>query len=456
MSEQTLSWGRDVARSETKSSNLYRAVWRWHFYAGLLVLPFLITLSITGGLYLFKDEIDGIVHADLKQVEMRNTSAKVTPSAMVAAALAAHPGAVVKFIDPPTAVSSAEVTVKANSGERLAVYIDPYSGQVLGSLPDRGTVMWTIRYLHSLKYFGTVARAFIEIAAGWSILLVGTGIYLWWPRRQAGGVVSVRGTPKKRVFWRDTHAVTGIFVGFFIVFLAVTGMPWSNVWGGKVNEWANGHNFGYPAGVRVAVPMSDEHLGHVSPTTWSLEQAQVPESSGHNHGAEPIGLDKAIRIFDGMGLHRGYTVAIPASGKGVYSASVYPDDLSQQRVIHLDQYSGKPLIDMSYADYGPLGKWLEFGINVHMGQQFGLANQIVLLIVCLAIVMLAVSAAVMWWKRRPSGSLGVPPAPSDRRAFQGLLVILVIGGIGFPLVGISLLVMLALDFAFSSWRSRTA
>jgi len=456
MSDQTLSWGRDAARPQSSSSNLYRAVWRWHFYAGLLVLPFLIILAVTGGLYLFKDEIDGMVHADLKRVEVRDASTTVVPSAIVAAALAAYPGTATKLTDPATSASSAEVTVKTASGEALAVYVDPYDGRVLGSLPDRGTVMWTVRYLHSLKYFGQVARAFIEIAAGWSILLVGTGIYLWWPRKQTGGVVSVRGTPAKRVFWRDTHAVTGIFVGFFIVFLAITGMPWSNVWGGKVNEWANGTNFGYPAGVRVAVPMSDEHLGHVSPTTWSLEQAQIPESGGHAHGAEPIGLDKAVGIFDRMGLHRGYTIAIPASPKGVYTASVYPDDLSQQRVVHLDQYTGKPLIDMSYADYGPLGKWLEFGINVHMGQQFGLANQLVLLAVCIAIVVLAVSAGVMWWKRRPSGSLGVPPAPADRRVFRGLIAILVIGGTVFPLVGVSLLVMLALDWLLSGRRAQAA
>jgi uncharacterized iron-regulated membrane protein len=456
MSDQTLSWDRDVARPQSNSSNLYRAVWRWHFYAGLLVLPFLITLAITGGLYLFKDEIDGLVHADLKRIEVQDASTRVAPSAMMAAALAAHPGTAIKFTDPPTPTASAEVTVKTASGETLAVYVNPYSGQVLGSLPDRGTFMWTIRYLHSLKYFGTVTRAFIEIAAGWSILLVGTGIYLWWPRRQTGGVVSLRSTPGKRVFWRDIHAVTGIFVGFFIVFLAITGMPWSNVWGGKVNEWANGNNFGYPAGVRVAVPMSEEHLNHGSPTTWSLDQAQVPESGGHAHGAEPIGLDKAVATLDQMGLHRGYTVAVPTSSKGVYSASVYPDDLSQQRVVHLDQYSGKPLIDMSYADYGPLGKWLEFGINVHMGQQFGLANQLFLLAVCLAIVVLAISAGVMWWKRRPSGSLGVPPAPSDRRVFRGLIATLVVGGIVFPLVGLSLLVMLALDWIFASGHGQRA
>ncbi|MDN2764735.1 hypothetical protein PAJ03_09285, partial [Campylobacter jejuni] len=72
-------------------------------------------------------------------------------------------------------------------------------------------------------------------------------------------------------------------------------------------------------------------------------------------------------------------------------------------------------------------------------------NQIVLLLACLAIVVLAVSAAVMWWKRRPSSSLGVPPLPSDRRVFVGLFVMLGIGGVLFPLTGLSLLVMIALD-----------
>ena len=74
---------RQAARpaSPTNASDLYRAVWRWHFYAGLLVLPFLITLAVTGALYLFRDEIDALVHADLKRVEVAATTA--TPSAMI-------------------------------------------------------------------------------------------------------------------------------------------------------------------------------------------------------------------------------------------------------------------------------------------------------------------------------------------------------------------------------------
>lgn len=447
----TTASGPQIRRSA--SLNLYHAVWRWHFYAGLLILPFLITLSITGALYLFNDELDTLIHTNLKRVAVQE--APQPPATLVNAALEAHPGAAVKYASPATPSSSAEVTVNTRTGEQLAVYVDPYSARVLGALDDRGTVMWTVRYLHSLKYFGPTARKFIEIAAGWSILLVGTGIYLWWPRGQgAGGVASVRGNPKSRVFWRDLHAVLGIFVGGFVVFLALTGMPWSGVWGGKVNEWANGNNFGYPAGVRVEVPVSNAYLSDQGLTSWSLEQARVPESTPPATPSPRIGLNNAVAAFEQLGLAKGFTVSLPGSAAGVYTGSVYPDDLSLQRVVHLDQYTGKPLLDMSYADYGPLGRWLEFGINIHLGQQFGLVNQLFLLVVCLAIVLMCVAAGVMWWKRRPSGSMGIPPLPADKRVFRGLMAILLVGGALFPLVGASLVVMFLIDWLVAHPRQK--
>jgi len=429
-----------------RRADVYRAVWRWHFYAGLLVLPFLILLATTGALYLFHNEIENAWYRDLKQVQSTGAPA-LAPSALTQAALRAHPGTLAKYLPPAAPDAAAQVVIKPAGGDSLSVYVDPYDGRVLGALPERGTLMWTIRRLHSLDYFGPVANGAIEIAAGWSILLVLTGIYLWWPRGRSQGVVTVRGTPRKRVFWRDVHAVTGAAVGLFILFLAVTGMPWSLVWGDQVNQWANGNNFGYPAGVRVAVPMSDEHLAHMGHTTWSLEQARVPESAPTPAMGQPIGLDAAVSRFDRLGLAPGYAINVPQSPTGVYTASVYPNDLARQRVVHLDQYSGQPLLDMSYADYGPLGKALEWGINVHMGQEFGLANQLVLAAACLAIVLLCVAGGVMWWKRRPAGGLGIPPLPAARGALRGVLALMIAGGIVFPLVGASLLVMLMLDLA---------
>lgn len=429
-------------RAGRPAASLYRAVWRWHFYAGLITLPFLILLAVTGGLYLFRAEIDGLIHRDVKQVEARTTGERPL-SEIVAQAVKAFPGQAVKYVPPETPTASAEVTIRDAAGARMVVYVDPYDARALGQIPDRGTVMWVIRQIHSLAYFGPIANGVIEITGGWAILLVLTGLYLWWPRKQSGGVVTVRGKPRQRVFWRDLHAVTGLLAGGFILFLAITGMPWSVLWGAKVNQWANGHNFGYPAGVRVAVPMSDEHLAHVAPTTWSLEQAKLPASQAM--GGEPISLDDAVAAFDRLGLARGYAVNLPSGAGGVYTGSVYPKDMALQRVIHLDQYSGKPLIDMSYADYGPLGKALEWGINVHMGQEFGLANQLVMLAACAAIVLLCVSALVMWWKRRPQGSLGVPPLPAEKATLRVVLALLAIGGLVFPLVGLSLIVMVVVD-----------
>ncbi|TCK29040.1 putative iron-regulated membrane protein [Ancylobacter aquaticus] len=451
MNTTTLSdiQGRDA---EERSANLYRAVWRWHFYAGLLVLPFLILLSVTGGLYLFRDGIDNLWHHQLKVVEARATPVEA-PSAWIDAALASRPGTALKFIAPVDPTASAEVVIKTSEGERRSVYVDPYDSRVLGELPDRGTIMWWMRRLHSLAEFGTVANGIIEIVGGWSILLVATGFYLWWPRKQAGGIVSVRGTPRKRVFWRDLHAVTGAFAGVVIAFMSLSGMPWSLVWGNTVNEWANSSNYGYPSGLYENVPMSDEHLAHVNgPTTWSLEQAKMPESTPA--AGAPIGVDQAASIVDKLGVSPGYTLSLPSGASGVYSATVYPDDLSLQRVVHLDQYTGAPLIDFSYADYGPAAKAMEWGINFHMGQEFGLANQLFLLVVCLAIILMAVSAGVMWWKRRPAGSLGIPPAPTSAGVMWGLIAIMAVVGIIFPLVGASLVVMVLLDLAFARRRPK--
>lgn len=485
------------ASSPARAVDFYRAVWRWHFYAGLFALPFMLVLAVTGGIYLFHYELDDLIYRDLRTVPA-STAPAVAPSVLAEAAVREVPGTVFRYVSPASETASAQIGVRTAEGAREVVYLDPRSGAVLGSMPDRGSVVWLIREIHSLAVLGKGANALIEVAAGWSILLILTGVYLWWPRGQPGGVVSVRATPAKRVFWRDLHAVVGVFSAGFILFLAVTGMPWSLVWGAKVNEWANGNNFGYPDGVRVNVPMSDARLADLGSTTWSLEQARLPastppahadhggthaqrdaghaqhgsghaaptpaepaaddEHAGHGGGASPsrpvppvvpgavpIGLDRAVAVATALGMTPGYALALPSSPTGVYTASIYPNDLSRQRVLHLDQYRGVPLLDMSYADYGPLGKSLEWGINVHMGQEFGLANQLLMLAVCVAIVLLCVSAAVMWWKRRPDGQMGVPPLPANPRALRVVVAILAIGGVVFPLVGLSMLIMFVFD-----------
>ncbi|MEY8843094.1 PepSY-associated TM helix domain-containing protein, partial [Cribrihabitans sp. XS_ASV171] len=114
----------------------YRAVWRWHFIAGLVVLPFILILAVTGGIYLFKDEINNAAHGSLRFVEAGH--AALPPSEITAAALAAHPGTLRAYTPPPAANRSAEVDIVGADGLRNTVYVDPYDGRVLGTLWDGG------------------------------------------------------------------------------------------------------------------------------------------------------------------------------------------------------------------------------------------------------------------------------------------------------------------------------
>ena len=47
--------------AERKAILAHRTVWRWHFYAGLFCIPFVIILSLTGAAYLFKPQVEAIL-----------------------------------------------------------------------------------------------------------------------------------------------------------------------------------------------------------------------------------------------------------------------------------------------------------------------------------------------------------------------------------------------------------
>ncbi len=104
------AYGAGIALRASREA-VYRAVWRWHFYAGLLCLPFLITLSATGSLYLFKDEINGSLFAYRTRVAVRATP-PLGADRLIFNAMQAVPDALpVSYTDPATPETSALVTL---------------------------------------------------------------------------------------------------------------------------------------------------------------------------------------------------------------------------------------------------------------------------------------------------------------------------------------------------------
>ena len=73
----------------------------------------------------------------------------------------------------------------------------------------------------------------VELAASWTIIMILTGLYLWWPRQAEGlaGVVYPRLRGGSRILLRDLHAVTGVWISGLALFLLLSGLPWAKSWG---------------------------------------------------------------------------------------------------------------------------------------------------------------------------------------------------------------------------------
>lgn len=443
---------------------LYRAVWRWHFGAGLLAMPFLLLLAITGAAYLFKPELDHAIYRDMIDVPVH--SGQGLPIGALIQRVESHiDGRVLQIVPPAQPGRAVRLMVRVASGEVRTAFADPYDGHVTG-LTDYGGLLQLVRKIHSLQKFGFWASCLIELTAGWTIALVATGIFLWWPRgRATGGIVTIRGTPGRRVFWRDLHAVTGLLAAVVILFLAITGMPWSMFWGDHVQSWATAARLSEPPPPVHVVPEwmmaatmpNMPHAPHAQDGApkpelpWAMEKAAAP-GSHPVAGAAPLGLDRVLAILRDAGMASSSSLALPDGPDGAYVASWRPDRVEDTRVVYLDQYTGHILGDVRFRDWGPVGKAIEWGVAVHQGQEYGAGNRYLMLSGCVAIVLLAATSIIMYWKRRPKGSLGLPPAPADSRAAWGVIAILGIVGVIFPLVGASIVATLLVQ-ALASGRA---
>jgi len=430
--------------SSKTNATLYGRVWRWHFFAGLLCLPVLLSLAITGGLYLFKNEINNWIYKDQRFVKVSSES-RLSLQELTTHALKEVPGKLKQLQMPASPERSLQVTVVNPFEGPILVSVDPYTGKILGSQKENRQWDMIVKQLHSLTLVGTWANWLVEIVAGWTLVLGITGIYLWWPRGKNSNLISVRGSPRYRLWWRDAHALAGVIGGGIILFLALTGMPWSAVWGQQFNKFVGQMGLGAPPFIWGA-PQSTLPLSSQGDAPWALENTPLPESEHQPEKTPlPISLGEVDKIFISAGVRPGYVLRMPWGPTGVYSALQFPADVNLERVVHVDQYSGKVIADSSYPQYGAVAKVTAWGISVHQGKQYGWLNQLIMLIGCVALVLLVMSAVIMWLKRRPAGRLAAPPRQHDHKLSRNVLVIAVLLGLIFPLLGASMVIIILID-----------
>jgi len=443
----------------------YAAVWRWHFYAGLFCIPFVCFLAVTGSLYLFKPQVEAWLDQPYDHLSTLQTAA---PSRAVGLALAAYPGWTLHAYELPGGPQAAARVILGRDGVERRLYVDRGSLRILKSVPEDGRLMRMIFHLHGELLLGDPGSAVVELAASWAIVMIVTGIYLWWPRGAIGlaGVVYPRLTSGKRLFWRDLHAVTGVWVSAFVLLLLFSGLPWTKNWGGYLKEvrhlagvasphqdWTTGRAdeiAQHKALDRASMAGMSPMPGMANMPGMAPAGGEHAEHAEHGRGRRDglhlapealLALDWVEPTVAALDLAKPVLIAPPSRPGGSWSARSDAQNRPLRVDLTLDGASGQLLSRTNFAQRNLIDRIIGYGVAAHEGQLFGWLNQLLGVVIAIALLAISISAGVLWWSRRAAGVLGAPMPVGAPRFSAGLAAIVIMLGVLLPEFGASLIVV---------------
>ena len=434
----------------------YQAVWRWHFYAGLFCIPFVCWLACTGSIYLFKPQVEAWLDRPYAHL-VQPGEARAPPSAEIRAALAAEPGSVLHAYQLPTAPDAADQVLVGRGVQEWRVWVHPVTLKVLKAIPEDSRFMKVIFSLHGELLLGDRGSMLVELAASWAVVMIVTGLYLWWPRGARGlaGVLYPRLGRGERLFWRDLHACTGVWVSAFAIFLLISGLPWAKSWGGYLKEV---RSLAGQATVRQdwTTGRSDELAQRAALSSASLAGQQVAKAdamAGMDHADMPgmrtprpglpprayQAVDRVAPTLSRLQLAYPVLASPPLKPGGAWSGRSDAQDRPKRVTVEIDGATGRLLKREDFGQRNWVDQAVAVGVAAHEGQLFGWPNQLLGLFTAASLVTVSVSAVVLWWRRRPDGVLGAPLPAGPPRFSTGLLAIVILLGVLLPLLGASLI-----------------
>jgi uncharacterized iron-regulated membrane protein len=318
--------------------------------------------------------------------------------------------------------------------------------------------MELVAQLHGNFLLGARGSMLVELAACWAIVMILTGLYLWLPRGASGlgGLLYPRIGQRGRLFWRDLHAVTGLWVSIVALFILLSGLPWSSNWGHYLTwarnlwpvtagmpDWPIGGTAA-PAG-HHATPRSD--MPGMTATGMAAMSPPVPQAGQPDvrPGPDLPDLDKVVPIAARLSLPRPVWILPPPPGGQDWMISSQTQNRPLRVDYTVDPDTGAVTRIRDFAGENIVDQVVNVAIATHEGQFFGRLNQAILALTAAGLLLVSISATVMWWRRRPARTLGAPQ-PVARPCFSVLLAVTIAAlAVLLPLFGLSLLLVWTID-----------
>lgn len=334
----------------------------------------LAIMGITGALLMIARPLDEHLHSELFRVTAHEQMSSV-PLESVRQRFTAEFGkrAALSFRPPRAADESLRVTVHGRWNG--IVYVDPFTGNELGRRAETEGFVNVVFKLHSSLWMGSTGKAILAFVALIYLLLLISGLVLWWPRS---------GKPNLRIELRkglsralyDLHRVGGASLGILIAFSILTGayMAWRPL-GGFVTTLSGVRPMHAPV-----LPPASKPPRPTLPldTLVARAQAQFPHAT--------IGL-----------------IQFPAQPTAALRVRLkLPDDPHPNGLssVWIDQFTGDVLAARRWDALDPGARAVAVVYPLHTGELGGPLLESLFALGGLVLAALTTTGIWQWWRRR--------------------------------------------------------
>lgn len=351
-----------------------------HKWAGLIFGVILTIICATGAVLSFEKELlpwsirEIYFHkkTDGKTIKMEDLVKRLEQDASV------------KSIVYPADPARNWVVTFANAPEK-EVYVNPYTGQIVGTFTYKGSFFSVVREIHRFLLMGKAGRLITGTSSLVFIILLLSGVILRIPaslkRIPALFRFDWKGNTFRKTF--NLHVVLGLYAFLFLLVMSATGPFWSF-------EWYNrglSALFGIPATTskRSSQPPAEEGVKTLSPSEFSLIEDKLSSFSA-------VQSDwKEIRVI------------LPASSENNFTFAVIPTKQihGRQSDTYTWQLTTGALVKESVFKTKPLKETFRMWVfAVHTGSWAGWFGKLIYALAALIGASLPITGYILWWKKR--------------------------------------------------------
>lgn len=203
-----------------------KKLWAIHNWVGLYFGIVIAILSVTGAAVLFKDEIDVALNREVFTVDVPANPQRVSLQPVIDQLKKHYP----EYTFRDVILSAPDESWRVNldyrkidsDSESRQVFVNPYTGEILGSRDYYKSFAFFLRNIHVRLYESYYGRQIVGLAGVALVVMTITGLLIYgnFTRRQRFGTIRKKNI---RTFTADWHKYIGITTLVFNLLIATTG-----------------------------------------------------------------------------------------------------------------------------------------------------------------------------------------------------------------------------------------